>query len=83
MLCLRIGEFMKSVKEINKNITKILDDGKTYAQIVYSDDDKTIRLDVGTGLNTPEPDHYHINLNRKEALKMVKLLEEFILHNRK
>lgn len=49
---------------------------KLSSQLVYDETDKSIRLDI-SGNDV----HQHVSLNRKQAIKMIKLLEEFILHN--
>lgn len=49
---------------------------KLSSQLVYDENDKTIRLDL-SGNDV----HQHVALTRKQAIKMIKLLEEFILHN--
>lgn len=64
---------------IFKNICKIVDrsENRPYGvKVVYDEDDKSIRIDVDNGEVFD-----HIGLNRKQAVKMLKLLEEFILHN--
>jgi hypothetical protein len=55
-----------------------------YSQMVYDETDKDIRIDIGFNINEQmEGEYHHIDLNRKQAIKMVKLLNEFILWNNK
>jgi hypothetical protein len=62
-----------------KNIVTIVDstvDQPYSSQFVYDEHDKSIRLDIDNKIA-----YEHIKLNRKQAVKLLKLLEEFILHN--
>lgn len=45
-------------------------------KVVYNNQEKTLRIDVDDGEVFD-----HIPVTRKQAVKMLKLLEEFILHN--
>jgi hypothetical protein len=59
-----------------------------YAQIVYDKEEKELRLDFCGDMdfdqkNPNRPDHHHVPINRKQALKMIKMLEDFVLWNSK
>ncbi len=52
------------------------EDVKLASQLVYDESDKSIRLDISS-----DDTHVHVPINRKQAIKMIKLLEEFVLFN--
>lgn len=54
-------------------------DVKVSSQLVYDPDDKSIRLDLMASETFSV--HHHVPLTRKQAIKMIALLEEFVLHN--
>ena len=53
------------------------------SQIVYDPDDKCLRLDLWANSNKDSTHkiHQHMPLNRKQAVKMLGLIEEFLKWN--